>query len=191
MLFPSPVFPRRRFFQPHLTSSPTHPLPTTTLRPPINRHDICRIVAVTVAVTCSSSLSLHSSWYHLRCVASFPRPSSARALLPLPRAPSSGPAPPSQLPRDCFRLVQVWRFPRCCPESVFFPCCLPSFFPPALLPSPRFFLSSATLPVILVIQSSHCTLATKLSTTIFYSFSAYTLKPLILLFFWILLFWVF
>lgn len=59
------------------------------------------------------------------------------------------------------------------------------------LPPPRFFLSSATLPVILVIHCSHCTLATKLSTKTFHSFSAYALKPWILLFFWILLFWVF
>ena len=75
------------------SSSPTHLPPTTTLRASINHLDIRRIVAITVAVIFLSSLLSHPARYHLRCIASLLRPSSARALsLPLPRAPSSGPA---------------------------------------------------------------------------------------------------
>ena len=64
------------------------------------------------------------------------------------------------------------------------------FSPSCPLPPPD---SSSLLQLsqLYSLYTSHCTLATKLSTKTFHSFSAYALKPWILLFFWILLFWVF
>ena len=139
------------------SSSPTHLPPTTTLRASINHLDIRRIVAITVAVIFLSSLLSHPARYHLRCIASLLRPSSARALsLPLPRAPSSGPASTttasSRLLQTCPGMALSSLLSRVC----FF------LLSAVFSPSPRFFFfSSATLSVILVYTVPHFSLATK------------------------------